>query len=224
VQLTAAASSDLPVTYSVSDPSVATVSGTVLTLLQPGIAVVSAVQTGNANYNAATAVTDTVLFQSTSLITQHWNDVIFFDNSSGDYVGWQWYKNGVLVAGDTTPYYSETPSLNGQYFVIATNKDGQQVQSCTLTITAGAAIAGDLRVSPNPAGRGAAVTINCNYAVATLKGAVVQIADIGGRILQQITNVQPSMQVTMPSVNGIYIVNLVLANGQRVCTNVLIGE
>ena len=32
------------------------------------------------------------------------------------------------------------------------------------------------------------------------------------------------MQVTMPSVNGIYIVNLILANGQRICTNVLIGE
>jgi hypothetical protein len=224
VQLIAAASSNMPVTYSVSDPSVAAVSGDVLTLLQPGTAVVTAVQAGNANYNAATAVTDTVIFQSTALITEHWNDVIFFDNSSGDYVGWQWYKNGVVVAGDTTPYYSETPSLNGQYYVMATNKDGQQVQSCTLTITPSAAVAGGIKVSPNPAGRGAAVTVICNYTGTTLQGAIVQISDISGRIVQQIKNVQPSMQVTMPSVSGIYIVSLILANGQRICTNVLIGE
>jgi len=224
VQLSATASSDLAVTYSVSDTSVATVSGNVLTLLKPGTAVVTVAQAGNANYNAATAVTDTVLFQSTSLITQHWNDAIFFDNSNGDYVQWQWYKNGVAVVGDTAPYYSETPSLNGQYYVIATNKGGQQVQSCTLTITAGAAIAGGIKVSPNPAGKSAVVTVVCNYTVTALQGAVVQIADISGRILQQITNVQPSMQVIMPSANGIYIINLVLANGQRICTNVLIGE
>jgi len=224
VQLTAVASSGLPVTYSVSDPSIATVSGNVLTLLQPGTAVVTAMQAGNADYSAAAVVADTVLFQPASLITEHWNDVIFFDNSSGEYVQWQWYKDGLAVAGDTTPYYSETPSLNGQYYVIATNKDGQQVQSCTLTITAGAAVAGGIKVSPNPAGKGVAVTVICNYTVTALQGAVMQIADIRGRIVQQITNVQPSTQVTMPSVNGIYIVSLVLAGGQRISTNVLIGE
>jgi MBG domain (YGX type) len=223
LQLAATSSSDLAVTYSVSDTSVATVSGNVLTLLKPGSAVVTASQAGDADYNAATAVTHTVVFQSASLITQHWNDVIFFDNSSGDYVQWQWYKNAVAVAGDTSSYYSETPSLNGQYYVIATNKDGQQVQSCTLTVTAGAAMAGGIKVSPNPATRGAVVTIVCNYTVTALQGAVVQIADISGVLLQQITNVQPSMQVTMPAATGIYIVNLVLANGQRISTNVLIG-
>ncbi len=224
MQLIATASSDLPVTYSISDPGIATVSGNVLTLLKPGTAVVTATQAGNANYNAATAVADTLLFQSTSLITQHWNDVIFFDNSTGDYIQWQWYKNDSAVVGDTTQYYSETPSLNGQYFVIATNKDGQQVQSCTLTITAGAAIAGGIKVSPNPARKAAVVTIVCDFTLTALQGAVIQIADISGRILQQIINVQPSTQISMPSANGIYIVNLVLANGQRISTNVLIEE
>jgi hypothetical protein len=223
VQLTASASSDLAVTYSVSDTSIATVSGNVLTLVRPGTAVVTASQRGNGNYDAAKEVTDTIDFQSSSLITQHWNDVIFFDNSSGDYTQWQWYKNGVAVAGDTTPYYSETPSLNGQYFVIATNKDGQEIQSCTLTITAGATIAGVVTVSPNPAARGSLVMVVCNYSASLLQGAILQVADLNGVILQQLKNIQPTMQVVMPSANGIYIVNLILANGQRICTNVLIG-
>lgn len=220
--LTATASSELPVTYTVSDPSLATVSGNILTFLKPGAVAVTATQSGNADYKAAPAITDTILFQSTSLITQHWNDAIFFDNSGGNYVQWQWYKDGAAVAGDTTPYYSETPSLNGQYYVIATNKNGQQVQSCTLSIIPGAAIPGGIKVAPNPATRGALATIVCNYSAAALQGALIQITDINGRILQQITNVQPSTPVTMPNVNGIFIVNLLLPNGQRIATNVAI--
>jgi MBG domain (YGX type) len=223
VQLAAAASSGLPVSYSVSDPNVAAVSGNVLTLLQPGTAVVTAAQSGSADYNAASAITDTLSYESVSLITEHWNDVLFFDNSSGDYVDWQWYKNGVAVAGDTTPYYTEQPSLNGQYYVIATNKDGQQIQSCTLTITPGVSIPGGIKVFPNPARPGATVTVGCNYTGSSLQGASLQIADISGRVLQVITNVQPSMEVTMPSAGGIYIVNLMLSNGQKVSTNVLVG-
>ncbi|HET6255312.1 MAG TPA: MBG domain-containing protein [Puia sp.] len=222
VQLNATTSSGLPVTYSVSDTSIATVSGSQLTLLKPGTAVVTAAQSGSANYNAAAVVADTALYQPASLITEHWNDVIFFDNSSGDYVAWQWYKNDSLIAGANNAYYSEEPSLNGQYFVVATNKDGQQVQSCTLTATGGAAIAGSIKVSPNPTSKGGVVTVVCNYSASALQGAVLQIADIGGVVVQQITNVQQSMQITLPSANGIYIVNLLLADGQRVTTNVLI--
>jgi hypothetical protein len=223
IQLTAASSSGLPVTYSISDPTIAAVSGDILTLLQPGTAVVTAAQPGNANYSAAADVSDTVSYESTSLITEHWNDALFFDNSSGDYVQWQWFKNGVAVPDDTTSDYSETPYLDGQYYVIATNKDGQQIQSCTLTITPGAAVPGGIRAFPNPANRGAAVTVVSNYAGSALHGAVLQIADITGRVVQVVTNVQPSMQVTMPAANGLYIVNLVLANGQKASTNVLVG-
>jgi MBG domain (YGX type) len=224
VQLTATASSGLPVTYSVSNGNIATVSGNVLTVLQPGTNVVIATQAGDANHTAAPDVTDTVFYQGSSLIRQHWGDAIFFDNSSGDYVAWQWYKNDSLVAGATSPYYSETPSLNGQYFVVATNKDGQQVQSCTLTITGGAPIPGSIKVQPNPANKGALVTVTSNYSSAALQGAVLQIIDITGRVRQQLTNVQPSIQVTMPSENGLYIINLVLANGGKSSINVLVVD
>jgi hypothetical protein len=223
-QLTATASSGLPVTYSVSNRNIATVSGNVLTLLLPGTTVVTAAQAGDANHTAAPAVTDTVFYLGSSLIRQHWGDAIFFDNSSGDYVAWQWYKNDSLVAGATSPYYSETPALNGQYFVIATNKDGQQVQSCTLTITGGAPIPGSIKVQPNPTNKGALVTVTSNYPSAALQGAVLQIVDITGRVQQQLTNVQPSMQVTMPSENGLYIINLLLANGGKSSINVLVVD
>jgi hypothetical protein len=224
VQLTATASSGLPVNYSVSDLTVATVSGNILTLLKPGTAVVTAIQAGDANHTAALPVTDTLSFQAGSLIRQHWSDAIFFDNSSGDYVQWQWYKNGQVVPGATSQYYSETASLNGQYFVVATNKNGEQVQSCTLTITAGAAIHGGIKVYPNPANAGAMVTVTSDYSSIALKGAVLQIVDMTGRVRQQLTTVQPSLQVVLPSETGIYIINLLLINGQRASVNVLVIE
>jgi len=224
VQLTATASSGLPVTYTVADPNIASVSGSVLTLLRPGSTIVTATQGGDLNHLAAAAVTDTVFYQAASLIRQRWSDVIFFDNSSNDYVGWQWYKNGDAVPGATSPYYSESSPLNGQYYVIATNKDSQRVQSCVLSITAGAAIPGGIKVYPNPATAGAQVTVTSNYTSAALQGAALTIIDLNGRVRQQATAVQPTMQVTMPSETGTYIINLLLASGQKSSVNVLVVQ
>jgi hypothetical protein len=223
VQLTATASSSLPVTYSVADRDIATVSGNVLILLQPGTTVVTATQAGNANYTAASGVSDTAAYQPASLISQHWDDAIFFDNSSGDYVAWQWYKDDSPIPGATGAYYSETPSLDGQYFVIATNKDGQQIHSCTLAISGNAPIPGGIKAYPNPASTGAQVTVTSNYAVSALQNAVLQVVDLAGKVRQQITNIQPTIQVTMPTDNGLYIINLLLPRGEKASTNVLVG-
>jgi len=222
VSLSATASSGLPVTYSVSDGNIASVSGNVLTILNPGTAVVTATQSGDANHAPAQAVSDTLIYQPTSLISQHWSDVLFFDNSSGDYTAWQWYKNGQAVPGATDPYYSDTPVLNGQYYVVATNDNGRQVQTCTLTITAGADMPGGIKVYPNPAKAGGSVTVTANYPRAALQGAILQIIDMTGKLRQQVTAVQPTTIINAPTDTGIYIVNLVLAGGQKASINLLV--
>jgi len=222
LQLTATASSGLPVTYSVSDTSIATVSGNVLTLLRPGSTAITANQPGDANHTAAQPVTDTLLYQSASLIRQHWADVIIFDNSSGGFVQWQWYKNGQVVPGATGPYYSETPTLKGQYYVIATNASGQKIQTCALTITGDTVVSTGIKVQPNPVSAGGVVIVTNNYTASELQGAVLQVIDLSGKVRQQITSVQSSTQVTMPSEHGIYIIRLLLTNGQMVSTNVLV--
>lgn len=223
LQLTATASSGLPVTYQVSNPNVATVSGNQLTLHNPGTSLVFATQEGDANHAAAAAVIDTVVYQPESLINQHWSDVIFFDNSSGVFVDWQWYKNGDSIPGATLPYYSESPSLDGQYFVIATNKTGQQIQSCTLNINGDSTVPESIRVYPNPAKAGTQVTVTGNYPSTALQSAILQVIDLNGRVRSQVTTVQPSTQLTMPTQTGIYIVNLLLAGGQKASANVLVN-
>ncbi|MBN8850734.1 MAG: T9SS type A sorting domain-containing protein [Sphingobacteriales bacterium] len=222
LQLTATASSGLPVTYSVADTSIAAITGNILTLLRPGSTVITANQPGDASHTAAQPVADTLLYQSASLIRQHWNDVIIFDNSSGDFVQWQWYKNGQAVPDATSPFYSETPTLNGQYYVIATTTAGRQIQTCVLTIAGDTVIPGGIKIHPNPISSGAAVTVTNNYTATALQGAVLQVIDLNGKMWQQLTSVQPSMQITMPSEHGIYIIRLLLANGQMASTNALV--
>src|SRR5690606_31109373 len=69
--LAATASSGLAVSYTSSDPTVATVSSTgFVTIVGPGSAVITATQAGNSNYNAATAVAQTLVVTSPAKTNQ----------------------------------------------------------------------------------------------------------------------------------------------------------
>ena len=67
VTLAATATSGLPVTYTVSGP--ATISGNLLTVTGAGTVTVTAVQAGNANINAATSVSQSVVVKANQTIT-----------------------------------------------------------------------------------------------------------------------------------------------------------
>lgn len=70
--LNATATSGLPVTYTSSNESIATINGNVLTLHSPGYALITASQAGNATWNAATDVTKilTVTDDGSDLLAQ----------------------------------------------------------------------------------------------------------------------------------------------------------
>jgi ELWxxDGT repeat protein len=65
--LNAATSSGLPLTYSSSNPAVAQVSGQTVTIIGAGVALLTASQTGNDQYDAATPVSQTFTVQKASL-------------------------------------------------------------------------------------------------------------------------------------------------------------
>lgn len=74
--LAAASNSGLPLTYTSSNPSVASVSGNVVSINAVGSTVITASQTGNTNYNSATAVSQS-LTVSTGLSTDDFNKLGF---------------------------------------------------------------------------------------------------------------------------------------------------
>lgn len=223
LQLSATANSGLPVSYTVANTGVATVNGNILTLLQSGTTGVTAGQSGDGNYLPAVPVTSNLNYLLVSAIRQHFNDLLLFDNKSGEYVQWQWYKNGAPVAGATTAWYSETAPLNGSYYVLATAKNGAQLQTCPVTCTGSSTVAEGLKIYPNPATRGATTTVTCDYSEAALQGARLLITDNTGVIRQQLTSVHPSTQVLLPASAGVYIITLILSNGQKATVNALVN-
>ncbi|MGX5816602.1 MBG domain-containing protein [Chitinophaga lutea] len=223
VQLTAVSSSGLPVSYSISNTGVATINGNTLTPGEGGHAIVTAAQAGDANYLPATAVPQHVDVQLTGVVRQQWSDVLTFDNSSMRFVQWQWYKNGTAVQGATRQYFSESGALNGTYYVIATDDKGQAVQSCPLAFTGSGTASRGIRVSQNPVNRGAMVTVTCNYPDASLANATLQITDVTGRVVHTQNAVQATQQLRMPTTQGLYIITLLMRDGQKASVNVLVN-
>jgi hypothetical protein len=149
--------------------------------------------------------------------------MLFFDNTSNNYVSWQWYKNGTLAFGATEPYYNESGALNGTYYVSATDANGNVMQTCPLTFSGSATVSGGIKAFPNPAKAGTAITVTCNYPAAALSGAQLLVTDVSGKVIQQITTVQPSMQFTAPSAGGMYVVTLLLNTGEKATVSILVN-
>jgi len=222
IQLAATASSGLGVTYTVTNTAIAIVSGSTLTPVQEGATDITATQPGDNNHFAATAVANTFNYQLSNAVRQHWSDALLFDNTSENYTQWQWYKNGTAVSGAFNPYYGETVALNGTYYVMATNRNGNVVQSCPLVLTGSSTVTGGMKVFPNPATAGTPVTVTCDYTDAALTGARLVITNITGITIQQLTSVHPSNTVSVPATSGVYTITLLLSNGQKKTVNVLI--
>nr|WP_320118749.1 DUF4347 domain-containing protein [uncultured Marinifilum sp.] len=81
--LTGTASSGLSVSYTSSDPSVATVSGNTVTIVGVGSTTITASQSGDASYDAATDVVQTLTVDKKAVSISNFNDMtkLYFDAS-----------------------------------------------------------------------------------------------------------------------------------------------
>jgi len=221
VQLTAVSNSELPIAYTIANTAIGEISGTTLNIKNSGSTTITASQNGDQNYNPATPVTRSVVVSQSGLIIQQWADVLLFDNISKNYVAWQWYKNGSAVSGATRQYYSEGQALNGTYYVIATDKNGNSIKSCPLTLT-GATFTKTLKIYPNPVRSSNEFTVECNFSESQLSGATLAIFNVVGTQIQSVSNVKAKNQLVAPSQSGIYIVMLTLSNGEQKTINLLV--
>lgn len=144
--LAATASSGLTVTYSVVSGSATIVNGNQLLAGQTGTIVVRASQSGNGNYNAATAVdrTVTAAIGLPSITTQPTGGTV---NEGGSFtlsvtatgvgLSYQWTFNGAPISGATSASLvlnSITQSQSGAYAVVVSNVAGS-VTSTSAQVT-----------------------------------------------------------------------------------------
>ncbi|WP_180909165.1 MBG domain-containing protein, partial [Flavobacterium salmonis] len=222
IVLTAVANSGLAVNYASSNTNIATVSNNSLIFQNYGSATITASQPGNMNYNAAPAVVLPVVSSQPNLIRKQFENIIFFDNSSKSFKSYSWYKNGVLVPGQTSQYFKESAALNGTYYAVATKLDGTLITTCTLTFSP--TIEEEyIRIVPNPVRSNASFQLITNVSTSRLQNARVELYNLTGNLLTTITNPsQNTIDMSAPSVEGIYIVKMTLANGKYFTKNLLV--
>ena len=221
VVLTATSNSALPVSYTSSNSGIMTVSGNTLNLLNYGTATVTASQVGNNNYNPASIVALSVVKKQPNLIRKQFEDVIFFDNSSKSFKSYTWYKNGVLVAGQTNQYYKENGPLNGTYYAIATKLDGTLITTCTLSLSPNV-VEEFIKIAPNPVRTNADFQLITNVSSSRLQNARIDLFSISGNQLLTMTTNQNTVDLKAPNVEGVYIVRMTLANGKYFTKNLLV--
>ena len=130
--LNGSSTSGLSVSYSSANPSVATVSGSTVTIVGAGTAAITATQAGNGNYNSASSVSQNLSVSqatlSSSLITAtapaslvYSGAVKSYTASAGGVSGFSYMYTGV----SPTVYASSTtaPKSVGTYSVTATSTD-----------------------------------------------------------------------------------------------------
>jgi hypothetical protein len=178
---------------------------------------------GTCNTTACASVT----IQVGKLVThvrQHWNDVLFFDNSSNNFVAWQWYKNGLILPGATLQHYSENGvSLNGQYYCVATDKNGNQQITCPVTCTTAGFHGIELVAVPNPVNRSQQFKVQSSLTPAALQGANITVSNIFGTAVFQTAVSSTVTTMQAPATGGMYVVVLILRNGQRYSTTLIVN-
>jgi FlaG/FlaF family flagellin (archaellin) len=68
---------------------------------------------------------------SSNYIDTKFGDVLIFDNSEKRFSGYQWFKNGVELIGETKQFYFDREGLNGDYSVVLKTVTGETKYSCT---------------------------------------------------------------------------------------------
>jgi hypothetical protein len=221
IVMTAVANSGLAVNYASSNATITSVSNNSLIFQNYGSSTITASQPGNMNYNAAPTVALPVVTSQPNLIKKQFDNIIFFDNSSKSFTSYSWYKNGVLVPSQASQYFKENGALNGTYHAVATKLDGTLITTCTMTLSP--TIEEEyIRVVPNPVRSNATFQLITNVSTSKLQNARVELYNLTGNILTTINPSQNTINMIAPSIEGIYIVKMTLANGKYFTKNLLV--
>jgi hypothetical protein len=177
--------------------------------------------TDNSGNVATRTAIVTIVNSQPNLIRKHFDDVIFFDNSSKAFVAFSWYKNGVLVPGQTAQYFKDSGVLNGTYYAKATKIDGTVVTTCPLTFSA-SIVDEYLKIAPNPVKSNASYQILTNVDSAKLQNARITVFNILGVLVNDKMVDGKTTDMIAPNTEGIYVVRMTLANGKYFTKNLLV--
>ena len=165
-------------------------------------------------------VTFTVNLNNNNMVTK-FNDIVLFNNSSNEYVSYQWYRNGVAIEGATKQFYCEEGGLNGEYSVEVTNNNGDVFKTCSKSVVSPKTKTASISVYPNPATADESFTVKITgLTEKDLDGAQMNLYDTNGRTIKTVTEINHTNRIQLPA--GVYIGHIITRNGQRYTYKLLV--
>lgn len=143
-----------------------------------------------------------------TIIVQKWNNALVINNKDGQYISYQWFKNGVLIPGATKQYYGERDGeldFEAQYFVQLTTTDGKTVFTCPMTPEKKDI---SLKAYPNPVKAGQTVTVEAQLPDLVDNPLTIQVISLTGRVVKTLSTDQVENSIQMPDEAGSYLIKV----------------
>ena len=170
--------------------------------VRAGVHEVTAIGLFHGKEVASYPFTLTYLYPNT-IFEQRYNDliaVLTHDYNGGyDFTAFQWYKDGVLLPGETHSYLNQSLSFESEYSVLLTNTDGLQLMSCPIIAEDKA----ELSVYPTILKHGEMV--KCHMTDENM----LFIHNSTGKIIQEQPLKAGTTAITLPAISGVYLFRFV---------------
>jgi hypothetical protein len=146
---------------------------------------------------------------SLPIMDQRWNDVVVVNNNPANngghtFVGFQWYKNGVLIPGAVYSNYQEIGGLNGFYSVVLVEQDANGNMVTYKTCEKYFNSVSTVKVYPVPANVRQEITIELDLTSDELDGAVLDIYNVTGQLINHVTDLRPITKIEGFKAQGTY--------------------
>ena len=139
------------------------------------------------------------------LLYSKWQDVLLVNNVNDDFVGYQWYKNNILLEGETQQRLYNPDGLEGRYYCLLTRTDGTKIKTCVMEFDEAprsAELLSKTQVQPHYLRQGEPLTI-----IRTHSGnATVSFYSVTGHCVLTATVLEQEETVRIPDDIGLFIV------------------
>lgn len=162
-------------------------------------------------------ITLTIQYPS-SVMEKRWDDVICVltsaYNGGYDFVAFQWYKNGQPLIGETGYYLNHPLEEDAEYTVLLTQADSTQLMSCPILLEKE-----EPEISVEPTLVKQRQPVRCHVP----ENAMVYLYDALGRMMMQESIVNGDTYLTMPGVQGVYLMKVVMQDNRERSVKIIVN-